>query len=116
MFHHPLYPSRNEKGKPALRKAWLELFDTYHVDLVLQGHDHAYLRTYAMKADKRVASPKEGTIYIVSNAGAKHYKQTDHAYIDKGMTKLSTLQVLDISHRGEEPGVQGIRRDRQDCR
>ena len=34
--------------------------DKYHVDMALQGHDHAYLRTFPMKNQKKVATAKEG--------------------------------------------------------
>jgi len=36
------------------------LFDKYHVDMALQGHDHAYLRTYPMNNQERVDSPQKG--------------------------------------------------------
>jgi alkaline phosphatase D len=32
-----------------LRQAWLPLFDTYGVDLVLSGHEHNYERSYAVR-------------------------------------------------------------------
>jgi hypothetical protein len=76
---------------------WGSLFDKYHVDLALQGHDHAYLRTYPMNAGKRVESPAEGTVYIVSNSGSKFYEQGDHDYTEVGMTNVSLYQVLDLT-------------------
>ena len=42
------------------RDAWVPVFDRHHVDLVLQGHDHAYLRTYPMRGGRRVGSPARG--------------------------------------------------------
>ncbi len=50
MFHHPVYPSHPWRDAPALREHWVSIFDKHHVDLVLQGHDHAYLRTYPLRA------------------------------------------------------------------
>jgi 3',5'-cyclic AMP phosphodiesterase CpdA len=32
-----------------IRQAWLPLFDTYSVDLVLSGHEHNYERTFAVR-------------------------------------------------------------------
>ena len=78
----------------------MPLFDKYHVDLALQGHDHAYLRTYPMKGNQRVKDTKTGTVYIISVSGTKHYSQAAHDYTEFGMTNVSTYQVLDIQISG----------------
>jgi acid phosphatase type 7 len=100
VYHHPAYSSAPERDNKKLREVWGPIFDKHHVDLALQGHDHAYLRTYPMKGEKRVASPKEGTVYIVSVSGTKHYKQAERDYTQFGMTNVSTYQVLDIQISG----------------
>jgi 3',5'-cyclic AMP phosphodiesterase CpdA len=100
-YHHPAYSSAPKRDNKALREAWGPLFDKYRVDLALQGHDHAYLRTYPMKDNKRVASPKEGTVYIVSVSGTKGYKQDPRDYTEFGMTNVATYQVLDIQISGD---------------
>ena len=53
MFHHPVYPSHPWRDTPVLRDHWVPVFDKHRVDLVLQGHDHAYLRTYPMREHRR---------------------------------------------------------------
>ena len=68
--------------------------------MALQGHDHAYLRTYPIKEQKKVASTVEGTVYIVSVSGTKFYEQDPREYIEFGMTNVSTFQVLDIQISG----------------
>jgi hypothetical protein len=100
VYHHPAYSSVPKRDNKKLREAWTPLFDKYHVDFALQGHDHAYLRTYPLKGDKRAASPKEGTVYIVSVSGTKMYAQDKHDYTEFGMTNVSTYQVLDIQISG----------------
>jgi acid phosphatase type 7 len=100
VYHHPAYSSGGNRDNAALRRTWTPLFDKYHLDLALQGHDHAYLRTYPMKAGKRVASPKDGTVYIISVSGTKLYAQPKHDYAEFGMTKVSTYQVIDIQTSG----------------
>jgi hypothetical protein len=99
-YHHPAYSSGGNRDNPEVRNVWTPLFDMYHVDLALQGHDHAYLRTYPMRGQQRVASAKDGTIYIISVSGTKHYQQKPHDYTEVGFTKLSTYQVLDIQVAG----------------
>jgi hypothetical protein len=99
MFHHPVYASHPSRNQPALGDAWLPVFDRHHVDLVLQGHDHAYLRTYPMRGNKRVDSPDDGTIYVVSVSGDKYYDQGPRDYTAVGLTRVSTYQTIDILSR-----------------
>ncbi|MBM3289000.1 MAG: metallophosphoesterase family protein [Candidatus Hydrogenedentes bacterium] len=101
VYHHPAYSSSPKRDNPGLRKTWGAIFDKHHVDMALQGHDHAYLRTYPMKNEQRVASPAEGTVYVISVSGTKFYDQGDLDYIEYGMTNVATYQVLDIQISGD---------------
>ena len=94
--HHPTYSSKGNRDNRTMREAWSPLLDKYHVDMALQGHDHAYLRTYPMNDNQQVEKPAEGTIYIVSVSGMKMYDQGSHDYTAFGMTNVPTYQVLDI--------------------
>lgn len=100
VYHHPAYASGIDRDNPEIRSQWGAIFDKYHVDLALQGHDHAYLRTYPMKDGKRMTSAAEGTIYIVSVSGTKYYEQGEFDYTEFGMTNVSTFQILDIQISG----------------
>ncbi len=100
VYHHPAYSSGGNRDNLEVRSAWTPLFDKYHVDMALQGHDHAYLRTYPLKASQRLACPKDGTVYIISVSGTKMYKQEKHDYTEFGMTNVATYQVLDIQISG----------------
>lgn len=63
-----------------IRKAWTPVFDELGVDLVLQGHDHNYVRTYAMKSGVRAKTGK-GTLYMVSNTGGvKFYPKKSRSW------------------------------------
>ena len=55
----PGLPSHPWRDTPALRDHWVPVFDKHHVDLVLQGHDHAYLRTYPMRGNRRVSDGRD---------------------------------------------------------
>ena len=101
VYHHPAYASAPNRDNAGVRTVWGALFDKYHVDLALQGHDHAYLRTYPMKDQKRVASPAEGTIYIVSVSGTKFYEQGQNDYAEVGLTNISLYHTLDIQIAGD---------------
>lgn len=101
VYHHPAYSSGPGRNNPEIRAEWCPLFDKYHVDLALQGHDHAYLRTWPMNDHKRVETAADGTVYIVSVSGTKFYDQGDFDYTEFGMTKVPTYQVLDIQIDGD---------------
>jgi len=115
--HHPAYPSAVGRSNDELFREWTPVFDKYHVDVVLQGHDHAYLRTFPMKEGKPVATPAEGTVYVVSVSGTKFYPQAPHDYTQVGMTNVATWQVLDIQVSGDRlhyvaKDIDGMVRDR----
>lgn len=63
-----------------IRKAWVPAFDELGIDLVLQGHDHNYVRSYPMKNGKAVQNGK-GTVYMVGNSGGvKYYPLTKRSW------------------------------------
>lgn len=95
-FHHPVYSPAITRDNRKIRETWGPIFDKHHVDLVLQGHDHSYLRTRPMRAGQPVSTPQEGTIYVVAVSGAKHYAQLPHKFRAVGISNVSTWQVLDL--------------------
>lgn len=103
-YHHPAYPSSDRKVDPDFQRKWLPLFDQYGVDFALQGHDHAYLRTFPMRGGKVVSPEKHaeaqsdhvGTRYLISVSGKKMYPQKPSAYIEKGFVKVATYQVFEL--------------------
>lgn len=102
IYHHPAYSSGASRDNPDVRSVWGAIFDKYHIDLALQGHDHAYLRTWPMKDGQKVGSAAEGTIYIVSVSGTKFYDQGEFDYTEFGMTNVATYQVLDLRIDGNK--------------
>jgi hypothetical protein len=96
MFHHPVYASHPTRESPALGEAWVPIFDKHHIDLVLQGHDHAYQRTYPLRAGRRVTRPDQGTTYVVSVSGTKYYGRRLRTETAVGFTERSTYQTIEI--------------------
>ncbi|RAJ99748.1 3',5'-cyclic AMP phosphodiesterase CpdA [Larkinella arboricola] len=72
-FHFP--PYNFEEDYADIRREWGSLFDQYHVDMVMSGHVHYYLRTRPMFAGKPVASPSKGTIYTISIGIPSHHEE-----------------------------------------
>jgi 3',5'-cyclic AMP phosphodiesterase CpdA len=96
IFHHPVYPSHPWRDTPNLREYWVPVFDRHHVDLVLQGHDHAYLRTYPLRGHRQAHGGDSGTTYVVAVSGDKFVDQAQRDYIEVGYTNLSTYQTIEI--------------------
>jgi 3',5'-cyclic AMP phosphodiesterase CpdA len=96
MFHHPVYASHPSRESPSWRDLLVPILDKHRVELVLQGHDHAYLRTEPLRAGRRVESPDEGTVYVVSVSGTKFYDQSPRDYTAVGLTHVATYQTLDF--------------------
>ncbi len=68
ILHHPIYSPKATRDNKKMRETFKPLFDKYKVDLVLQGHDHAYTR--GMK-NIPVDKGESGTMYVVSVSGPK---------------------------------------------
>lgn len=73
LMHQPIYSTGRDRDNPGLREQLLPVIDAHGVDLVLQGHDHTYGRTFRLRAGRRVRAGKGGTVYVVSVAGPKQY-------------------------------------------
>lgn len=96
IFHHPVYSISKSRDNPWLRDNFKPLFDKYKVDLILQGHDHAYAR--GMKKIPYENGPEfSGTMYVVSVAGSKMYEENKKDWMDKngGHTQLYQLVTVE---------------------
>jgi hypothetical protein len=82
-----------------LRQRWVPIFDKQHVDFVLEGHDHAYQRTYPLRAGERVMQPSEGTIYLIAVSGDKFVDGAARSYVEVKRSGVSTYQIFDIDSR-----------------
>ncbi|CAH1212139.1 hypothetical protein PAECIP111893_03487 [Paenibacillus plantiphilus] len=71
-------------------KKWVEVFDEFKVDLVLQGHNHEYSRSFPLRNGEvvgdgeRAVTGKEGTVYVVTNtSGQKFNEKKDDKFYHK---------------------------------
>ena len=72
-FHRPPYNSGVEHGSDlAIRQAFGPLFERYGVQLVLNGHEHAYERTVPWR-ESTDASRQAVTYFVTGGAGAALY-------------------------------------------
>ena len=72
-MHQPLYSTAKGREGTKRRDAFLSVFDNHEVDLILQGHDHSFGRTYPLRNGKQVKGRQKGTVYINSVSGSKQY-------------------------------------------
>jgi hypothetical protein len=113
MFHFPPYSS--DGGYPEIRKKWGTLFDRYHVDLVMSGHVHNYLRTKPMNDEKIVQSASRGTIYLVSIAIPDNDPQEKLPYADSQVSGEMLYQKIAIDGNKldyKAMNIDGVVRDK----
>jgi hypothetical protein len=89
VYHHSIYSPAdhaNDADNQQRRKDFPTAFSNLGIDLVLQGHDHSYSRSYALKNGQKlnaneqpgaadVATGVGGVIYVTGNSasGSKYY-------------------------------------------
>ncbi|MDQ0940523.1 metallophosphoesterase family protein [Streptomyces sp. V1I1] len=79
-FHHCMYSTATHASDGGMRDAWLPLFTKHQVDLVINGHNHVYERTDAIKGGE-VGRPvpigastdptRDGTVYVTAGGAGK---------------------------------------------
>ncbi|HYH54995.1 MAG TPA: metallophosphoesterase, partial [Anseongella sp.] len=94
LLHHPFYSTKGNRDNPWLRKEFKPLMDNYNVDLVLQGHDHAYAR--GMERIPAGENEKPGTMYVVSVSGPKMYESERKDWMDNIAGNKQLYQLITI--------------------
>lgn len=78
-LHRGPYGTVHYKDSEKIRGIWPEVFDELGIDLVFQGHEHNYTRSYPLKGGVPV-SRGSGTLYVTANSGGpKFYPKTNQA-------------------------------------
>src|SRR5690554_104696 len=95
-FHHPVYSVSAKRDNKNLRENFQPIFEQYKVDLVLQGHDHAYGRGM-----KKIPMPfKKGatsaTMYVASMSGSKMYDDKRQDWMDKEGVNIQLYQIITV--------------------
>lgn len=101
-FHHPLYSAAKARDNAKLRALWQPILDKHRVDLVLQGHDHTYLRTVLMGGENVAAGanrrdPTGGTVYVVSVSGPKMYElEPPKEFVRRSAEDTQLYQIITV--------------------
>ena len=83
--HFSMFSPR--KGRPEYKstKLWLPIIEEFGVDLVLQGHDHAYARGHQpIRETSEESSNSFQTMYVTSVSGPKQYAVSRESLADFG--------------------------------
>jgi hypothetical protein len=113
ILHRPPFSSDSHHGSyTPVREAWVDLFDQYHVDLVVNGHAHDYERTHPINYTESSSDPQptsdDGTVYVVSGGwGAPLYDAGESWWTAYSVKKHSFL-LLDLSSTNETLRLRAI--------
>ncbi|MET9451186.1 purple acid phosphatase family protein [Streptomyces cinerochromogenes] len=79
-FHHCAYSTSRHASDGGVRREWLPLFAKHRVDLVINGHNHVYERTDAIRGGRvgravpvggSTDPARDGTVYVTAGGGGR---------------------------------------------
>jgi hypothetical protein len=99
-LHYPVFSTKPDRDNPELRAAIKPIFDKHHVDIVLQGHDHAYGRGSVenVTSGATVKDHSSGTVYVVSVSGPKMYEVGEKVWMDRRAANTQLFQIINIKN------------------
>jgi hypothetical protein len=96
VFHFP--PYNWEEPYFDIQKEWCPIFDKYHVDMVMSGHIHYYMRSNPMHDGKVVNDFAKGTVYTISiGIPSNHDEMPAEPYAAARAAKGQFYQKMDIN-------------------
>ncbi|MBP3353813.1 MAG: metallophosphoesterase family protein [Bacteroidales bacterium] len=90
-MHHPIYSTKGRFNQLLQRIFFNPVIKNREVDLVLQGHEHTFMRTSPVSEDGSLKTP----IYLTSHCSPKSYKvkyPADYAKMDNGDKYYQLIQ------------------------
>jgi hypothetical protein len=107
-FHHPLFRCHPTRGITPQRWVWQPIFEQYGVDLVVNGHDHYYQRTYSI--GNYAEEPTRGVYHLISGgggAGTYPIVPKIHAASRKQIHHVTVMDVQDDRIVGRAIDIDG---------
>jgi 3',5'-cyclic AMP phosphodiesterase CpdA len=103
-FHHPLFSSSSHGSNLKLRQELEPLLDRHHVDLVLNGHDHDYERSFPLREAEVVDAAQEpdyldpqGAVYVVTGGGGKDLYGKGKSYFTAQSESVHHFTRLEVN-------------------
>jgi len=109
-YHHAIYSPAshaNDSDNIARRPTYTQAFSELGINLVLQGHDHSYSRSYAIEndgtgADRQNAGEQKGANNVVEGPGGVIYVTTNSASGSKYYPLTEPISgTSDATHNGK---------------
>jgi acid phosphatase type 7 len=96
-IHYPVYATKEDRTNVKLLADFRPIFEEFGVDMVLQGHDHAYARGQAktLPGEEKLDYEK-GPVYVVSVAGPKMYEVKDEEWMVRKAYETQLFQTIRI--------------------
>lgn len=94
--HHPIYSTKVGRDNKGLRDMMEPLYAKHKVDLVLQGHDHAYGRGMNIPVGTSLQAAK-GPMYVVSVSGPKQYDVNFEPWMQRISSNTQLYQIIHIN-------------------
>ncbi|MEJ1241986.1 metallophosphoesterase family protein [Chryseolinea sp. T2] len=97
-LHYPFFSTKPNRDNEKLRGTFKPILDKHRVDIVLQGHDHAYGRGMVnnVTAGAGVKDTKSGTMYVVSVSGPKMYDVSNDPWMQRKARNTQLFQIISI--------------------
>ncbi|MEL6273727.1 MAG: metallophosphoesterase family protein [Bacteroidota bacterium] len=95
-MHYPIYSTKYGRDNKRLRDGLQPIFEKMGVDLVLQGHDHAYGRGSNLPLGDGKRKTIGGPIYVVSVSGPKMYDQSLEEWMQRSASNTQLYQLITI--------------------
>jgi uncharacterized repeat protein (TIGR02543 family) len=94
-LHVPAYSSGGSGSDPDVQAYFVPLFETYGVDAVFNGHDHAYERTCPILDSTCATIEDGGVVYFTNGGGGAYTEMPSGAWFTAA--KANTNEFLDIT-------------------
>jgi hypothetical protein len=96
-FHYPVFSTKPNRDNENLRNHFKPIFDKHKVDIILQGHDHAYGRGMVTNVPTgKNVKEESGTVYVVSVSGPKMYDLSNDPWMQRKARNTQLFQVITI--------------------
>ncbi|WP_337042321.1 metallophosphoesterase family protein [Emticicia sp. 17c] len=101
-LHYPFYSTKPNRDNIELRNRFKPIIDKHKVDIVLQGHDHAYGRGVVSNSVNGANNKNQnsGTVYVVSVSGPKMYDVSNDPWMSRKASNTQLFQLLTV--QGDE--------------
>lgn len=97
-LHYPFFSTKPNRDNEKLRTVFKPILDKHRVDIVLQGHDHAYGRGMVsnVPSGAGVNDAQSGTMYVVSVSGPKMYDVSNDPWMQRKARNTQLFQIISI--------------------